>query len=161
MRIRWPFVRRRTHDLKVAQLLGQVADYVGKLALATLERQRLERELDRLREHFDATCKAKDEAYTRLAAERDGFRDKSDILDRVVCRLDDRLAALGQFRPYDWAAPLPYWMTSVVTATIEAEGDGVRGTIAGFADDPASDDPRRNLSLPMGLSACPRPANNG
>lgn len=161
MRIRWPFVLRSTMEAKLEAQLGRYNDLTGtkdwliKAQDGVIAAQSAG--LARLREHFDATVKAKDEAYRTLALERDGWIAKSDILDRAVRRLDDRLRSFGILPPYDWAAPLPCWLSSVVAADIH----GVRGTIKGLADDPASGDPRRNLSLPMGLRPCPRPANNG
>lgn len=140
MRFRLPFVGRKAHDAKVAGLLMQVADYVGKLALASIERRQLEDELSRLRVHFEDTVKAKDEAYLRLMAAKDGLILRAS-------EAESRFDSLGIRTPYDWASPAPCWLSTIATADIH----GVRGELGGLGGDPNGDDPRYNTSLPMAM----------
>lgn len=71
----------------------------------------LKDELARLREHFEATVKAKDEAYQDIW-------DCWDQTDRWNVELLDSITSLGILPPGGWAYPTPCWATIVITSDI-------------------------------------------
>jgi len=170
----FPLVRRSTMEAALDAQLGRynalmgerdreiaflrsLAEFNGDSAM----RQRAE--LNRLRAHFDATVKAKDEAYARIAAEKDQFMVRASAAEDEAFRLEadvgflqgyadqcvEYFFSLGIRDPHDWAAPLPPWLSTVVTA----DCNGVRGEIDPGINLPPGD-PRGDMSQPMGLGAC-------
>jgi hypothetical protein len=101
-------VRRKTME---AALEGQRGLYNGLLCEKEHEIARLREEVARLRDHFDATCRSKDEAYRVVMADRDAYRDE-------LSRTHGRLMSLGILPPGDWAHPTPRHATVSVVADI-------------------------------------------
>lgn len=95
--------------------------------------ERSEAELARLRAHFDATCKAKDEAYRKVMAERDEWIMANHRLTTRCDGLAGRLDSLG-LGDADWAHPTPRFSSVSVLADI----NGIR-------------------RVPVGLTACSVP----
>jgi hypothetical protein len=150
MRIRWPFVLRSTHEAAIEAQLARHHIHVGdlhcKLNLAAKEREGLEVHIGDLAHTIDLL---QDEMRRQARVYSDTDNARIDAGAEIV-RLRARLDSYGHVPPLDWAAPLPYWLSSVVTA----DTHGVRGEVGGMAEDPTSDDPRRNMALPMGLATC-------
>lgn len=110
--------------------------------------ERSEAELARLRAHFDATCKSKDEAYATLAGDRDAWKDAAYSLGQMYDEAGSRLDSYG-LGDADWAASSDPFLSSVVVADF----NGVRGKVGWLGGDPGGDDPRYSPGKPMGLKA--------
>lgn len=122
--MRFPLVRRSTMEAALDARLGRYNGLVGE---RDREIVRLKAELARLREHFDATVKAKDEAYAIVAGDRDAYRDEMFLHA-------DRLLSLGILTPGDWA-----WPTSPLTSVaIAADINGITGGPAPCPTSPPS-----------------------
>lgn len=165
--MRLPFVLRSTMEAELDAQLGRYNDLMGTkerlirsqegmIAALSAQLARLreanarsemalsdsEAQLARLREHFEATCAAKDRAYDWLSSGRDAWVAVAEALD----------AELRALRPPSESAALDIGPLDSFALTIDPRG--MYGSLPGVRADEDSDDPRENLNLSMGLQTC-------